>query len=98
MLRISHYLRALAREPEALQAYLTELDAARGMDRAFDSALGTLKDTLARGPEEPGARRLVDQRESHGSCILASARGRSVTGLSERLGFVRRLGSCASGP
>ena len=53
-------LRALSREPEALNAWITEVGRARGedprLDRAVDSVLETLADTSAL---EVGARRLA---------------------------------------
>ena len=53
-------LRALSREPEALNAWITEVGRARGedprLDRAIDSVLETLADTSAL---EVGARRLA---------------------------------------
>lgn len=54
-------LRALAREPEAGAAVLAELGAAAGEDGDFDGALAVLRETLAAGPTEAGARRLVER-------------------------------------
>ncbi|GAA1930916.1 acyl-CoA dehydrogenase family protein [Nocardioides hwasunensis] len=55
-------LRALGREPEVLQAWITEVGAARGgdarLDRAVDDTLALLGDT---GGLESGARRLAGQ-------------------------------------
>ncbi len=55
-------LRALSREPEVLEAWITEVGAARGedphLDRAIESVLETLADTSAL---EVGARRLAGQ-------------------------------------
>jgi putative acyl-CoA dehydrogenase len=52
-------LRALGREPEALAAYLDEVELARGMDRRLDAAIDALRLDVAR-PQEAGARRLVE--------------------------------------
>ena len=54
-------LRALAREPEAVAAMQAELDAASGADGDFDAALATLRQALATGPTEAGARALVQR-------------------------------------
>ena len=54
-------LRALAREPGALDSWRTEARAGRGALRAFDRFLDDLDATLARLAEaEPPARRLVE--------------------------------------
>ena len=52
-------LRALAKEPEGLKAFLAEIDLARGADRRLDAAIERLRDVLA-APVEAGARRLVE--------------------------------------
>ena len=52
-------LRALAREPEALMAYLDELELARGADRRLDAAIDGVRSAVA-APQEAGARRLVE--------------------------------------
>ena len=49
-------LRALAREPETGAALLAELDAATGIDDAFDAALVSLRNTLSVTPPEADAR------------------------------------------
>ncbi len=55
-------LRAIGREPEALAVFLDELDAATGADRAYDTALAALKDSLADAQaHEYRARTLVGQ-------------------------------------
>ena len=54
-------LRALSREPETGAALLAELDAAAGVDGDFDAALAVLRDALAAGTDEAGARRLVER-------------------------------------
>ncbi len=53
-------LRAIKREPESLDAFLDELEPARGADRRLDAAFNGLKDALA-APEERLARRLVEE-------------------------------------
>src|SRR5690606_11538356 len=54
-------LRALAKEPQTFAAVLAELDAAAGADADFDAALLALREALAAGPSEAGARRLVER-------------------------------------
>ncbi|GAB1596735.1 acyl-CoA dehydrogenase family protein [Lysobacter claricitrinus] len=54
-------LRALSREPAARDALFAELDAARGIDDAYDAAIDALRRSLERGlPAESQARRLVE--------------------------------------
>jgi putative acyl-CoA dehydrogenase len=53
-------LRAMAKDPATVEAFLAELDEATGADRRFDEALPRLKDELA-DPQEAGARRLVER-------------------------------------
>ena len=53
-------LRALAREPAAVDALLAELDAASGADRDHDAMLPALRESL-RGTDEAGARLLVER-------------------------------------
>jgi putative acyl-CoA dehydrogenase len=52
-------LRALVREPETRAAFLAEVEAARGGDRRFDTAVDNVIRDLAE-PTEAGARRLVE--------------------------------------
>jgi putative acyl-CoA dehydrogenase len=55
-------LRALAKTPDVLDAWLAELDEGRGQNAALDAAVGRLKTELGSTEElEYGARRLVDQ-------------------------------------
>lgn len=56
-------LRALAKSPESLDAWLTEIGAARGADANFDAATTDVLDTIASGQltEEIGARRLAER-------------------------------------
>ncbi|GAA5130697.1 DNA alkylation response protein [Alloalcanivorax gelatiniphagus] len=69
-------LRALGREPEVLQAWITEVGAARGgdsrLDRAVDETLALLGDT---GGLEAGARRLAGQMAAclQGSLLVRHA-------------------------
>ncbi|CAM5610833.1 acyl-CoA dehydrogenase family protein [Streptomyces fumanus] len=55
-------LRALGREPAALDAYLTEVGAARGADHRLDAAIrGLLTDLADLAGAEAGARRLTER-------------------------------------
>jgi len=55
-------VRAMAREPETVDAFLTEVGLASGADRALDKALQGVKDSLASGaPDEREARRVVER-------------------------------------
>jgi putative acyl-CoA dehydrogenase len=55
-------LRAMAREPESVAAFLAELDAARGADRRLDAAVAGLRAELADTADlELRARRLVER-------------------------------------
>lgn len=54
-------MRALRREPEAREAFLAEIETARGADRGFDSACEKLKELLRQGEiPEYVARRLTE--------------------------------------
>ena len=52
-------LRALAREPAAVEAFVAEVETARGADRRLDAALDRLRKELT-AVDEAGARRLVE--------------------------------------
>ena len=52
-------LRALVRQPEAAEAFFTELDLARGADAGLDDAIDALKKEAA-NPAEHAARRLAE--------------------------------------
>ena len=52
-------LRALAREPESAEAFLTEVRLAEGVDSRLDAAVARLERELAE-PDEEGARRLLE--------------------------------------
>ena len=52
-------LRALAREPESAEAFLTEVRLAAGADSRLDAALARLDAALV-DPDEEGARRLLE--------------------------------------
>jgi putative acyl-CoA dehydrogenase len=55
-------LRALAREPEAVAAFMAEVELGAGADRRLDAAIGELKDELGDTAElEPRARRIVER-------------------------------------
>ncbi len=55
-------LRAMAREPESLEAYLDEVEQGRGADRRLDAALAALREELSDPAEaEARARRLVER-------------------------------------
>jgi putative acyl-CoA dehydrogenase len=53
-------LRAMAREPASVEAFLAEFEWAAGADARFDEAVRRLKGELAE-PQEAGARRLVER-------------------------------------
>ncbi|MFH1330069.1 MAG: acyl-CoA dehydrogenase family protein [Actinomycetota bacterium] len=53
-------LRAMRREPDSVEAFLGELDAAAGANLCYDSALQDLKQALV-APTEDGSRRLVER-------------------------------------
>jgi putative acyl-CoA dehydrogenase len=54
-------LRAMAREPQALEAFLAELDEAAGADRHLDAAVARVRAELADlDGIEPRARRVVE--------------------------------------
>jgi len=53
-------LRAMRKEPDSLEAFLGELDAAAGDNETYDAALKELKQALTT-PTEEGARRLVER-------------------------------------
>lgn len=53
-------LRALAREPEAVEALKAEIEGARGLHPALDAVAARLGDLLA-GADESGSRRLVER-------------------------------------
>ena len=54
-------LRALAREPESVEALRAELRAAAGADRRLDAAVAALESDLGRDDLEPRARSLVER-------------------------------------
>ena len=63
-------LRAMEREPAAVQAFMAELEAARGADARLDRALDTLKEELARRDDpQLRARRLTERMAL---CLQAS--------------------------
>ena len=55
-------LRAMAREPGSVDAFLAELDRARGGDRRLDAAIDAVRDALRDGTDlELRARRVTEQ-------------------------------------
>ena len=54
-------LRAMAREPESVAAFVSELESARGAYGALDAAIARLKDSLVQPPPEGHARALVEE-------------------------------------
>lgn len=62
-------LRALGREPEVLDAWITEVGAARGADPRLDRAVESTLAMLGEGPTEAGARRLA---ASMAACLQGS--------------------------
>ncbi|MEV4094885.1 isovaleryl-CoA dehydrogenase [Streptosporangium saharense] len=53
-------LRALGREPEAVEAFLSEVTLARGADRRLDAATARLRALLGARPDETSARRVAE--------------------------------------
>ena len=93
-------IRALQRSPEAGDAFVNELELARGTDRTFDQALDRLKEALSMSDpsawDESEARRLVEQAR----CVLGrvavfaprTRNCRSIHPISFRTGLGRRAG------
>jgi putative acyl-CoA dehydrogenase len=54
-------VRAIAREPDTVAAFLAEVALASGADRVLDEAVQGLKDTLGSGFEERDARRVAER-------------------------------------
>ena len=54
-------LRAMMREPEAVPAFINELEAAHGENAHLDAAIDALRDRLVQVPGEDQARHLVEQ-------------------------------------
>jgi putative acyl-CoA dehydrogenase len=53
-------MRAAARSPEAVAAFMAELDAATGVDRRYDAAVGPVRQSFDE-LDEQGARRMVER-------------------------------------
>jgi putative acyl-CoA dehydrogenase len=53
-------MRAAARSPEAVAAFMAELDAANGGDRRYDAAVGPVRQSFDE-LDEQGARRMVER-------------------------------------
>ncbi|MFE6229046.1 acyl-CoA dehydrogenase family protein [Streptomyces sp. NPDC057854] len=69
-------LRALAREPEALEAFRTEIEAASGADRRLDAAWADLRDELRLTEDAPLRARRVAERAAlvlQGSLLVRHA-------------------------
>lgn len=54
-------LRAIAKEPAAVEAFMAEVALADGENPQFDSYLAGTRELLASGPDERGARRLTER-------------------------------------
>lgn len=87
-------LRALAREPDSMAAFLRELEAARGAYAALDAAIDGVKDNLCHPPVEANARRLVEDMALALQGAILAVRGQTAvadafcaTRLHERCGF-----------
>jgi putative acyl-CoA dehydrogenase len=86
-------LRALRRQPEALDAVLAELDAAAGADRRLDAGVRALR-ALLTAPGEAGARRLAGLAAR---CLQASLLVRHAPGLVADAFCATRLGDAGEG-
>ena len=53
-------LRAMAREPDSVAAFVDEIEQARGASAALDRAIDAAKDAVAKPPAEAAARHLVE--------------------------------------
>ena len=87
-------LRAMGREPDAVPAFLDEIELARGGNSALDGEIDTLRNTLVQISPESYARRLVERMAlalqasilvRHAPSFVADAF--CATRLSERPGF-----------
>jgi putative acyl-CoA dehydrogenase len=87
-------LRAMAREPESIAAFVNEVEAAHGTHPLLDAPIGRLKDQLVQPSDETEARRLVEEMAvtlqasllvRHGPSAVADAF--CTTRLSERPGY-----------
>jgi putative acyl-CoA dehydrogenase len=54
-------LRAMHREPESVDAFVKEIETARGANLALDNAIARMKDSISRSVDEAAARRLVER-------------------------------------
>lgn len=87
-------LRAMMREPDAVPAYLTEVEAALGGNALLDAEIRALRDRLVQVPPESHARRLVERMALvlQASILVrhapsAVADGFCATRLGERIGL-----------
>ncbi len=83
-------LRAMARSPESVDAFLAECEAARGADRRLDAQLDRMRaslDEVARGEEQWLARRLVEDMALalHASLLARHAPPAVADGFCARL-------------
>ncbi|HSM96608.1 MAG TPA: acyl-CoA dehydrogenase family protein [Rhizomicrobium sp.] len=53
-------LRAMGREPDSVEVFVQEIEAARSADAALARTIDAVKDALAKPPAEAGARRMVE--------------------------------------
>ncbi len=87
-------MRAMAREPECVPAFLDEVDTAHGGNRHLDSLCTDLRDELGRAPDETQTRRLVERMAV---CLQASLLVRHAPGpvadayCATRIGETRSL-------
>ena len=88
-------LRAMMRKPESVSAFVAELDAARGANRALDQLTDTIKDRVVQPPAEQGARHLIEQMALALQASILLRRGSAVvadafcaTRFADRPGFV----------
>ena len=72
-------LRAMAKEPESLEAFVAELEGARGADERLDGAIDDVRariSSLGEGDPQFGARRLVERMAlALEGCLLVRAAG-----------------------
>ena len=78
-------LRALDRSPHSVDAFIAELDRARGSDPIVDRETARLKESIATVEGESGARRLVEQMATCWAAALLTQYG----GLSVAEAYIR---------
>lgn len=82
-------MRTIARSPGAIETLMAELNGARGTHTAFDSALASLKTTLAHPFDESQARRVT---ETMALLLQASVLLRGPTSIAGEIFAATRLG------